>query len=112
MDLFEQQRQLYQDLKDTFETPAGQRVLAWWRRQARYGHAVLVPGDSGATHFYLGRQAEIDTVMEVLRTDLEELLADLPARLARQPPSRPEDAVDDSLYPEADSEGAKNGQDR
>jgi hypothetical protein len=110
MDVLEQQRQLYQDLKDTFETPAGQRVLAWWRRQARYGHAVLVPGDSGATHFYLGRQAEIDTVMEVLRTDLEELLADLQARLERQSPRPPEEGQDDWLYPKSHSQGSNDGQ--
>jgi len=73
----EAQHQLYSDIKTIFGTEAGKRFLAWWRRQARHGHAVLVEGDSHATHFYLGRQADINAVVEILNTDLADLLAHL-----------------------------------
>ncbi len=107
IDILEQQRQLYQDIKDVFATQPGRRVLAWWRRQARHGHAVLIPGDAYATHFYLGRQADLNAVVEILRTDMDELLATLQARIAheKQRHRTPADPLwgspvdDDWLYP-------------
>jgi hypothetical protein len=102
----EQQRQLCLDIKDVFGTDAGGRVLAWWRRQARHGHAVLIPGDSHATHFYLGRQADVNAVVEILRRDLDELLAEVAERMTEQDQARrggdplwQPGARDDFLYP-------------
>lgn len=77
----EARRQLYQDIKDVAATSAGARFLAWWRRESRHGHAVLIPGDSHATHFYLGRQADINQVVQIAATPMAELLGPLEERL-------------------------------
>ncbi len=106
--LYEQQQQLYRDLRDVFGTAAGERVLAWWCRQSRQGHSILVPNDPISMAFYSGRQADVNQVVKILATPEEKLLAGLQERIERQEAARGADPLwgpggaDDFLFPRKD----------
>lgn len=70
LDRHRRRRQLARDYAETFNSPAGRRVLEDLAAYSRFGRGAIVAGDPHMTHYLAGQQDMVRYICERLSLDL------------------------------------------